>query len=108
MSHPTRLLVLTAALLLAASSAHAFTFGDQTTTNGSGAQSRSFGSTLMDPGSEIRNYSGADLTTPKTSTTTQPEGFSFKFGAGSLSAETNRRLAPPKWSTDPLYLDKGD
>jgi hypothetical protein len=108
MSHPTRLLVFTAALLLAGSSAHAFTFGDQTTTNGSGAQSRSFGSTLMDPGSEIRNYSGVDLTTPKT-TTTQPEGFSFKFGTGgSLSADTNRRLAPPKWSTDPLYLEKGD
>src|SRR5689334_22616365 len=77
MSHPTRLLVFTAALLLAGSSAHAFTFGDQTTTNGSGAQSRSFGSTLMDPGSEIRNYSGVDLPTPKT-TTTQPDGFTFK------------------------------
>ena len=109
MSHPTRLLVLTAALVLAASSAHAFTVGDQTTTNGSGAQSRSFGSTLMDPGSEIRNYSGVDLTTPKTSTP-QPEGFSFKFGAGAgtLGADTNRRMAPPKWSTDPLYLEKGD
>jgi hypothetical protein len=107
MSHPTRLLVLTAALMLAASSAHAFTFGDQTTTNGSGPQSRSFGSTLMDPGSEIRNYSGVDLTTPKASTA-QPEGFSFKFGAGTLGADSNRRMAPPKWSTDPLYLDKGD
>jgi len=106
MSHPRRLLVLAGALVLAASSAHAFTFGDQTTTNTYGTQSRSYGSTLTDPGSEIRNYSGVDLTTPKTSTT-QPEGFSFKFGSGPFGS-ANRSLAPPKWSTDPLYLEKGE
>lgn len=101
MSHPTRLLVLTAALVLAASSAHAFTFGDQTTTNGSGPQSRSFGSTLMDPGSEIRSYGGVDLTTPKTSTT-PTEGFSFRFESGPFGSGANNRLAPPKWSTNPV------
>jgi hypothetical protein len=108
MSHPTRLLLLTGALLLAAPGAHAFTFGDQTTTNGSGSPSRSYGGTLTDPGSQIRNYGGVDLTTPKTSTTTPTEGFSFRFDSGPFGSGTNRRLAPPKWSTDPLYLEKGD
>ena len=106
MSHPTRLLVLAAALVLAVSSAHAFTFGDQTTTNSSGSPSRSYGGTLTDPGSQIRNYDGVDLTTPKTSTTTQPEGFSLKFGSGPFGSDTARRLAPPAWSTDPLYLER--
>ena len=105
MSHRTRLLVLTGALMLAASSAHAFTFGDQTTTTNSGTPSRGYGGTLTDPGSQIRNYDGVDLTTPKTSTT-QPEGFSFKFGSGPFGSDTNRRLAPPAWSTDPLYLER--
>jgi hypothetical protein len=106
MNHPTRLLVLTGALMLAASGAHAFTFGDQTTTNGSGPQSRSYGSTLTDPGSQIRTYDGVDLTTPKTSTT-QPEGFSFRLESSSpFGSGTNQRLAPPKWSTDPLYLER--
>ena len=109
MSHATRLAVVTAALMLAASSAHAFTYGNQGTTSTYGSQGgSSYGSTLTDPGSQIRNYGGADLTTPKQSTTTPPEGFSFRFGSGSPGSETNRRLAPPKWSTDPLYLEKGD
>jgi hypothetical protein len=107
MSHPTRLLVLTGALLLAASSAHAFTYGDQTTISPSGSQSRGFGSTLTDPGSQIRSYDGVDLTTPKTSTA-PTEGFSFRFESGAFGSGTNKRLAPPKWSTDPLYLEKGD
>lgn len=105
MSHQTRLLVLAGALVLAASSAHAFTFGDQTTTSNNGAQTRSYGSTLTDPGSQIRTYDGVDLTTPKPSTT-QPEGFSFRFESGAFGSGTNQRLAPPKWSTDPLYLEK--
>jgi hypothetical protein len=110
MSHPTRLLVLTAALMLAASSAHAFTFGDQTTTNSNSAPTRSYGGTLTDPGSQIRTYDGVDLTTPKTSTTTPTEGFSFRFGSssGPFGSGSSQRLAPPKWSTDPLYLEKGE
>ena len=107
MTHPTRLFVLTGALVLAASSAHAFTYGDQTTTSPYGSQSRSYGGTLTDPGSQIRTYGGVDLTTPKTSTT-PTEGFSFRFDSGPFGSATNRRLAPPKWSTDPLYLEKGD
>jgi hypothetical protein len=106
-SHLTRLFVLTAALASAASGAHAFTYGNTGTNGTSGSQgSSNFGSTLMDPGSAIRNYSGPDLTTPKESTTTQPEGFSFRFGAGPMGSDTNRRLAPPAWSTDPLYLER--
>jgi len=107
MSHPTRLFVLTGALVLAASSTHAFTYGAQTTTSPYGTQSRSYGGTLTDPGSQIRNYGGVDLTTPKTSTT-PTEGFSFRFDSGPFGSSANRRLAPPKWSTDPLYLEKGD
>ena len=107
MSHPTRLLVLTGALVFAASSAHAFTYGDQTTTNSYGSQSRSYGSTLSDPGAQIRSYGGVDLTTPKT-TTTPTEGFSFRFESGAFGSAANRRLTPPKWSTDPLYLEKGE
>jgi hypothetical protein len=106
MNHPTRLLVLTGALVLAASGAHAFTYGDQTTTSPYGSQTRSYGSTLTDPGSQIRSYGGVDLTTPKTSTT-PTEGFSFRFESGPFGSGTNNRLAPPKWSTDPLYLEKG-
>ena len=93
--------------MLVASGAQAFTYGDQTTTNSYGTQSRSYGSTLTDPGSQIRSYDGVDLTTPKTSTT-QPEGFSFRLESGAYGSGTNQRLAPPKWSTDPLYLEKGD
>jgi hypothetical protein len=107
MSHATRLAVMTTALLLAASSAHAFTYGQGTTSTSGGQGGTSYGSTLTDPGSQIRNFSGVDLTTPKESTTTPPEGFGFRFGAGPLGSDTNRRLAPPKWSTDPLYLEKG-
>jgi hypothetical protein len=108
MSHSIRLAILTAALTLAASGAHAFTMGNQQgTTSSSGSQGgSSYGSTLMDPGSAIRNYSGPDLTTPKESTTKPPEGFSFRFGAGPMGSDTNRRLAPPAWSTDPLYLER--
>lgn len=105
MSLATRLVAVTAALVLAASSAHAFTYNQGTTYGGQGATS--YGSTLTDPGSQIRNYSGADLTTPTESTTTRPEGFSFHFGSGPFGVDSNRRLAPPKWSTDPLYLEKG-
>jgi hypothetical protein len=107
MSRATRLLAMTAALTLAASSTHAFTTGNQGTTGTAGAQGgSSYGGTLTDPGSAIRNYTGPDLTTPKESTTTQPEGFSFRFGAGPMGSDTNRRLAPPAWSTDPLYLER--
>ena len=90
MSHPTRLFVLTGALVLAASSAHAFTYGDQTTTSPNGSQSRSYGSTLTDPGSQFRNYGGVDLTTPKTATT-PTEGFSFN---GFRVARTVRPRSP--------------
>jgi hypothetical protein len=112
MNHAIRLAVLAAALTLAASGAHAFTFGNQGTTNQGttstyGSQGGSnFGSTLTDPGSQIRNYSAPDLTTPNTSTTTPPEGWSFRFGAGPTGSDTNRRLAPPAWSLDPLYLER--
>ena len=108
MSHLTRVLVLTGTLVLAASHASAFTTGNQGSTNtyGSTQGGSSYGGTLTDPGSQIRNYSTPDLTTPNTSTTTQPEGFSFRFGAGPMGSDANRRLAPPAWSTDPLYLER--
>ena len=106
MSHSMRLAILTAALTFAASGAHAFTM-NQGTTGTSGTQGgSSYGSTLTDPGSAIRNYSAPDLTTPKESTTQPREGFSFRFGAGPMGSDTNRRLAPPAWSMDPLYLER--
>jgi hypothetical protein len=108
MSHATRLTVMTAALVLAASSAHAFTVGDQTST---GTYRGNYGSTLTDPGDQVRNFGSAgplDLSTPGTNSTSnaKPEGFSFRFGAGPPGSDTNRRLAPPAWSTDPLYLER--
>lgn len=109
MSHATRLTVLTAALLLAASSAHAFTIGGQTN---SGTYSGNYGSTLTDPGDQVRNFGngGIDLSTPGTNSNSnsnaQAGGFGFRFGAGPLGSDTNRRLAPPAWSTDPLYLER--
>src|SRR5262249_3842606 len=60
MSHATRLAILAAALTLAASAAQAFTMTNQGTTGTSGAQGgSSYGNTLTDPGSAIRNYGGA-------------------------------------------------
>jgi len=108
MSHATRLTIMTAALVLAASGAHAFTVGDQGSTP---TYRGSYGSTLTDPGDQARNFGsarGLDLSTPGTNSTssTPTEGFSFKFGAGPLGSDTNRRLAPPAWSTDPLYLER--
>lgn len=107
MSHATRLTVMTAALVLAASSAHAFTVGDQGNTS---TYRGNYGSTLSDPGDQVRNFGSGplDLSTPGTNSTSNApkEGFSFKFGAGPLGSDTNRRLAPPAWSTDPLYLER--
>src|SRR5215475_2255038 len=110
MNHATRLTVLTAALVLAASSAHAFTVGDQGNT---GTYRGSYGSTLTDPGDQARNFGSAgtlDLSTPGTNSTSNSQmgGFSFRYGAGagSVGSDTNRRLAPPAWSTDPLYLER--
>jgi hypothetical protein len=104
MSYATRLPILTAALVLAASSAHAFTVGGQGTT---GTYSGNYGSTLTDPGDQVRNFGTPDLSTPGTGSTGQKEGFSFRFGSGPFGADMNRRLAPPAWSTDPLYLERG-
>ena len=109
MSHATRLAILAAALTLAASAAQAFTMTNQGTTGTSGAQGgSSYGNTLTDPGSAIRNYGGADLSTPNTSTpATKPEGFSFQFGTGGpFGSNRSQRLAPPAWSMDPLYLER--
>ena len=109
MIYATRLPIFAAALVLAASSAHAFTIGDQ---QGSTPTYRgNYGSTLTDPGDAGRSFGSAgrlDLSTPGTGSTsnTPTEGFSFKFGAGPLGSDTNRRLAPPAWSTDPLYLER--
>jgi hypothetical protein len=109
MSHATRLTVLTAALVLAASSAHAFTVGDQGNTS---TYRGSYGSTLSDPGDQVRNFGSGplDLSTPGTNSTSNSQmgGFSFRYvaGAGPLGSDTNRRLAPPAWSTDPLYLER--
>jgi len=107
MNHLARLLAMTAALMLAVASAHAFTMTDQSSPNtASGQGATNYGSTLTDPGSQIRTYQGLDLSTPNGSTTTTQEGFSFRFGAGPMGSDTNRRLAPPAWSTDPLYLER--
>ena len=107
MSYATRVSVLTAALVLAASSAHAFTVGGQGGTT-AGSYGGNYGSTLTDPGDQVRNFGTMDLSTPgaNANSNNQSEGFSFKFGSGPFGADTNRRLAPPAWSTDPLYLER--
>jgi hypothetical protein len=107
MGHATRLTVMAAALVLAASSAHAFTIGGQSPT---GSYSGNYGSTLSDPGDQVRNFGSAgplDLSTPNanSNSNSQSGGFSFRFGAGPMGSDSNRRLAPPAWSTDPLYLE---
>jgi hypothetical protein len=107
MAHATRLTMTAAALVLTASSAHAFTVGDQGSTP---TYRGSYGSTLANPEDQVRNFgsTGLDLSTPNTNSNskTPSEGFSFRFGAGPMGSDTNRRLAPPAWSTDPLYLER--
>jgi hypothetical protein len=106
MGYATRLPIVAAALVLA-SSAHAFTYGNQGTTSSySGQGASSYGSTLTDPGSQIRNYGGVDLSTPGTASKSPTEGFSFRFDSGPFGSKRNN-LAPPRWSTDPLYLERG-
>jgi hypothetical protein len=108
MSFATRLAIVAAALVVA-SSAHAFTYNNQGTTSTYGGQGggSSYGGTLTDPGSQIRNYgSGVDLSTPGTAPTNPPQGFSLRFDSGPFGSNRSR-LAPPRWSTDPLYLERG-
>ena len=108
MARAKRLTIVAATLVLAASSAHAFTVGDQGSTP---TYRGSFGGTLTDPGDQVRNFGSTgrlDLSTPNTNAASNApaEGFSFRFGAGPMGSDTNRRLAPPAWSTDPLYLER--
>ena len=98
----TRLTVSAALLtLLAASNAHAFTFESPPTPT---APSGSYGNTLTNPGSA--------LATPEdqaknfgSGTTDGQGGLSFRFGSANGQQQ---RLAPPAWSSNPLYLDRGE
>jgi hypothetical protein len=113
MRYPAALPVV-AALVLAAPSAQAFTFGDQGATsnytpNNFSSTLNSYGSTLTAPGQPARSFSDALATTPGTSsagTGSQMGGFSFHVGPQSNSFGA-MKLTPPAWSYNPLYLDRG-
>jgi hypothetical protein len=100
--------VLATALMLVAPSAHAFTFG-----NGSQGSTGSYGGSLTSPGSSLTSpgsIPGGALATPEdqaknfgSGTGTQDGGPSFRFGG----SNSNQRLAPPAWSTNPLYFERG-
>jgi hypothetical protein len=97
--------VFAAALILAAPSAHAFTFGNATQSSSGGAGWTST------PGSSLTNPSGVpgSLATPEDQvknfgggTDGQQGGLNLRFGG----ANSNNRLSTPSWSNNPLYLDK--
>jgi hypothetical protein len=103
--------VFAAALMLVAPSAHAFTFGD-----GNQGSTGSYGGSLTSPGSSLTSPGGAPggtLATPEDqaknfgSGGSQDGGLSFRFGSGPFGSSSNQRLAPPAWSNNPLYLDRG-
>jgi hypothetical protein len=111
MNSLARLPVFAAALMLAASGAHAFTFGNGGTTGGSGngGATSSYGSTLTSPG-------GGTLATPEDqaknfgsgNTGSQDGGLSFHVGpTAPFGSGTNQRLAPPAWVGSPLYFERG-
>jgi hypothetical protein len=86
--------VVTAALVLAASGAHAFTFEN--------SGSNSSGSSIVDPDSQIKGSGNASATSREGGT-----GLRFSVGPSSGSGLTNRSNSPPGWVGNPLFLDKG-
>jgi hypothetical protein len=105
--------VLAAVLMLVAPSAHAFTFGN----GNQGSTGSSYGGSLTSPGSSLASPGGAPggtLATPEdqaknfgSGTGSQDGGLSFRFGSGPLGSNSSQRLAPPAWSNNPLYLERG-
>jgi hypothetical protein len=100
-----------AALALAAPGAHAFTVENQGATSNYTVNNfgtlNNFGSTLTAPG-QTRSVGNALSSTPDASTSgtgSQMGGFSFRVGPQSSFGATN--LRPPAWSTNPLFLDRG-
>lgn len=104
-------LPVVAALALAAPGAHAFTFENQGATSNYTVNNfgtlNNYGSTLSTPG-PTRSVGSALSSTPDASTSgtgSQMGGFSFHVGPQSSFGAANMR--PPAWSTNPLFLDKG-
>jgi hypothetical protein len=104
--------VFAAALMLVAPSAHAFTFGNgnQGSTGGYGGSLTSPGSSLTSPGA----IPGGALATPEdqaknfgNGTGNQDGDLSFRFGSGPYGSSSSQRLAPPAWSNNPLYFERG-
>jgi|SRR2546426_8093519 hypothetical protein len=91
---PAGALVFAASLVLAAPGAHAFTFGDQSATNGNGGA-------LVDPDEQIKS-SGNGSTSSQ-----QGPGLHFSVGPAYGSGSTNRFNSQPGWVGNPLFLDKG-
>jgi hypothetical protein len=91
-----RLPIFAVALVLAAPGAHAFTFGDQTTTN-------SGGSSLVDPDEQVKNFGSGGTSSQDSSS----PGFHFSTGPSFGSGLTNQLQSPPAWVGNPLFLDKG-
>jgi hypothetical protein len=109
-------LAVLAALALAAPGAHAFTIENQGATSNYSVNNfgtlNNFGSTLTTPG-QTRSVGDALSSTPGASTPgastsgtgSQMGGFSFHVGPQSSFGAANMR--PPAWSTNPLFLDRG-
>jgi len=87
--------VFAAALVLAGSGSHAFTFEN----NGA---SSSNGSAIVDPGDQVKSSGNASTTSREGGT-----GFHFSVGPSSGSGLTNRSDSRPAWVGNPLFLDKG-
>ncbi len=86
--------LLVFALVLAAPAAHAFTFGDQNTTNGNGGA-------LVDPDEQIKGSANGGTSSQ------QGPGLHFSVGPAYGPGQTNRFSPAPGWVGNPLFLDKG-
>jgi hypothetical protein len=107
-------LPVVAVLALATTGAQAFTIENQNTTNNAtnytvnNFGATNYGSTLATPGQPRSNFGDAfssGSSTANSTTGSQMGGFSFHVGPQSSFGASNMR--PPAWSTNPLYLDRG-
>jgi hypothetical protein len=87
--------VFAAALVLAGSGAHAFTFENNSASGGNG-------SAIVDPDEQVKSFGNGSTTSREGGT-----GFHFSVGPSSGSGLTNRSDSRPAWVGNPLFLDKG-
>jgi hypothetical protein len=86
--------IFAAALVLAESGAHAFTFENNSASTGNG-------SAIVDPDEQVKKFGNGSTTSP------QQGGFHFSVGPANGSGLTNQSNSRPSWVGNPLFLDKG-